>query len=297
MMKLKIRNNLPRTWRTSEVIVTLSRKSTNSLTSEEDFPFSERNMVSPLANKSFAYIDQLIFDGFWEEAASLVRDHAKYAMKFRRAYQPFFSTFGDSKVLPIHLACANPTVTVDFIKTLLFANPNSIYEKESCNGRLCLHIALQSGLQDKVIFYLVNKYSGALMQKDCMGRLPVHFAISNHHSVALISDFLSRFPRTVLATDDLGWGPLHTAIVQCSPISIIELILSQSLEVITVTTLLGRTPMQLAMHSTNKNREAVITRLLEAERSLYEYPVIVNFREAESKEKDIGNTMGDTVFA
>ena len=132
--------------------------------------------------------------------------------------------------------------------------------------------------------------------QDSMGRLPLHYAISNHRSSALISEFISRYPRTVFAADGLGWSPLHVAAFKCSPISVIELILFQSIEVTTLTTLRGRTPLHVAVMSTNRNKESVIKILSKTERSLCQCPVVANYREAEKNEKNIWNTMSDTVF-
>jgi hypothetical protein len=277
------------TRKTSESKSTLT-DDTGSFTSEGS-SFSDR----PLREKSSTYLDQLIFDECWEEATALVRANGRHAMKLRKS-PLFMNTLGDSKLLPIHLACANPTVTFDFLESLLFSNPASIQARESGSNRLCLHIAVKCGVPDDIISYLVKTYPEGLTMQDSMGRLPLHSAISNHRSSALISEFISRYPRTVFAADGLGWSPLHVAAFKCSPISVIELILFQSIEVTTLTTLRGRTPLHVAVMSTNRNKESVIKILSKTERSLCQCPVVANYREAEKNEKNIWNTMSDTVF-
>ncbi len=282
----------------------LSRKSSKSMsvssmtdesgsfTSDEGSSFSDMTLRS---EKSSTHLDKLIFDGRWEEAIAVLRANGRHAMTFRKSHQ-FINTLDSTILLPIHLACANSTVKLDFLELLLFSNPASIHEKELSNGRLCLHIALKCNVPDHIILYLVEKYPGSLMTPDLIGRLPLHYAISNHRSFALISEFISRYPRTILASDNDGWSPLHVAIELCAPINTIDLILSHSIEAITLTTMKGKTPLDLAMNSSNRNRESVIAILSRAEELLCEYVVVANFREAEKKEKNVYNMMTNAVF-
>jgi ankyrin repeat protein len=257
---------------------------------------SDVSTFTDLTNhRSSIYLNQLIFDGCWEEATSLVRANGRHSMKERKVHQFNGNQFATS-LLPIHLACANPTVTLDFIEVLLFSNPASIKARESQFKRTCLHVALRCGLKDEIIFHLVEKFPEGLKIQDKFGRIPLHYAISNHRSSALISDFISRFPNTIHAADQLGWSALHIAISQGSPISIIEMIISESIEVITLTTEVGATPLHHALMSKDRNSKVIIDILSKAETALCKQPAVANFREAQMKEKQILGTMAGTVF-
>ena len=264
---------------------------TSSFTSEGS-SFSNRS----INEKSVSYLDQLIFDNCWEEASSFVKANAGHAKKERKAPQ-FMNTAHDSVLLPIHLACAFSTVTLEFLEALIFANPASLKATESGNQRNCLHIAIKSGAQDTIISYLIEKYPGGLLIQDSMGRLPLHYAVSNHRSMSLISKIVSSYPNTVLAQDEFGWTSLHIAVSQCTPMSVIEFLISEGKEALTMITAKGRTPLHLACQVQNKNMDGVIKVLKKADNELCDIPEVRNYRKAESSQRSIWDAMEETSFA
>lgn len=246
------------------------------------------------SSMSSKYLDELMFDGRWDEAASYVKQNGRHAMKYRRAPQ-FMNVKEDSFVLPIHVALTKADVPLEFLEALVFAYPNSLMKHDSSLQRGCLHIAIKSRVPDHIISYLIHAYPGGARLQDVMGRLPLHYAISNLRSLSLISALIVECPRSIWAQDKMGWSPLHVA--SGTSLDVIKLLLSKSQETITLTTTRGRTPLVIAEESEHKNKQEIVLFLQDAQKALERLPVFQNLRNAEKNGKNIFAIMSETCLA
>ena len=122
----------------------------------------------------------------------------------------FFDGEFDSRVLPIHHACAlrPPKEALD---KLIRCYPDGLKMKENAFNRLPLHIACLTSAPVEMVETLIKNYPEAAMHKDCIGRLPIHYACAHDVEKDVISILLRAFPASAGCADNNGWLPIHVA--------------------------------------------------------------------------------------
>ncbi|KAL3793837.1 hypothetical protein ACHAWO_012706 [Cyclotella atomus] len=122
----------------------------------------------------------------------------------------FFDGEFDSRVLPIHQACAlrPPKEVVD---QLARCYQEGLKLKEDAFNRLPLHIACLTSAPVEVVESLLRNYPEGARCKDSIGRLPIHYACAHDVEEEVIVMLLRAFPASAGCGDNNGWLPLHVA--------------------------------------------------------------------------------------
>lgn len=124
--------------------------------------------------------------------------------------QGFFDGEFDSRVLPIHQACAL-CPPKEVVEKLCRCYPEGLKLKEDAFNRLPLHIACLTNAPVEVVESLLRNYPDGARCKDSIGRLPIHYACAHDVEEEIIEMLLRAFPASAGCSDNNGWLPLHVA--------------------------------------------------------------------------------------
>lgn len=175
----------------------------------------------------------------------------------------FFDGEHDSKVLPIHHACAlHPPKEV--IDKLYEAYPEGFHSKESAYQRLPLHVACQSDASASAIQALLECDVTAAQCKDSLGRVPLHYACSHGAPVEVVAVMLQAFPASAGCVDKRGWLPLHVACRFGDNESVIRLLIKELPASLYTTTKRGTTPLMCAKKVADSPKHQAVVNVLES---------------------------------
>lgn len=219
-----------------------------------------QDLLRPSNNASAALID-LINHEDWQlvlmECKMWPKDAAKWTVR-----EGFFDGEHDSRVLPIHMACALqcPAEVVD---TLVACYPEGIHMKEDAFQRLPLHVACQTNAPLETIEALIHHFPEAVRAKDSIGRLPIHYACSHDAPSSVIETLLREFPASAACGDNNGWLPIHVACRRGARLYVVERLLDCLPESATMATNKGSTPISCAKKGGNSERHMDVLQYLE----------------------------------
>ena len=133
-----------------------------------------QDLLKPKNNTASAALPDLISHEDWNLVLMECKMWPKDASKWTHR-SGFFDGEHDSRVLPIHMACALQCPP-DVVDALVECYPMGIKLREEAFQRLPLHVACQTNAPIETIEALIHHYPEATRAKDCIGRLPIHYA-------------------------------------------------------------------------------------------------------------------------
>jgi ankyrin repeat protein len=163
----------------------------------------------------------------------------------------------DSKVLPIHQACALMAPR-EVIETLIKCYPAGIRMKESAFKRTALHIACQTKAPIETIEALIRYYPEATRIQDNLGRLPIHYACAHEVPSYILDLLLREFPDSAKIGDMNGWLPLHVACRRGVTLYELELLLDCYPQAAEQKTDKGTTPIMCAQKGKSKHHNDMV---------------------------------------
>jgi len=215
----------------------------------------------------------LLHNAEWDKAVKCVLADNSHANEW-------IVTQTKTRVLPIHLACANSIVQVNIIEALALVHPDSLLLCESESLRTPLHIAIRARVSDEVIAFLMTKCPTAVSAQDSLGRIPLHYAGSNQVSTATINKLTYICPESVCASDNLGWTPLHVASSLYETPGGVEAMLDACPEAVFMSTNKGRSSYDVAQENTSSAKKRICELLTEMEENFQKKPLFRNIRTA-----------------
>lgn len=201
----------------------------------------------------------LIMKEDWKLAAMMSLIHPTEARTW--FFRPgFFAGKYDSKVLPIHQACAlRPPRS--FVETLYQVYPEGFSLLEDKFGRTPLHIACQTDASLETIKTLLEVNVEAAKAKDKPGRTPLHYAYLHKAPAEVVEVLLQAFPESIRCADENGWLPIHVASKNCTDPKVLRLLIGQDPTSLKITTDKGSTPLMLAKKSKHEEVANLIKQL------------------------------------
>ena len=221
-----------------------------------------QDLLMPRSNNSAsAALPDLIAHEDWQlvmmELKMCPKDASKWSVR-----RGFFDGEHDSRVLPIHMACAL-RCPPEVVHALVDCYPLGIHMREEAFQRLPLHVACQTGAPIETIEALIHHYPEACRAKDSIGRLPIHYACSHDAPSAVMDILLREFPASAGCGDDNGWMPLHVACRRGVSLYVIERLLDCVPQSADMATNKGSTPIICAKKGGDSPRHADIVDFLE----------------------------------
>mmetsp|Transcript_34106 Transcript_34106/g.64909 ORF Transcript_34106/g.64909 Transcript_34106/m.64909 type:complete len:275 (+) Transcript_34106:181-1005(+) len=203
-----------------------------------------KDLLHPSNNNASAALSDLISHEDWQLVLMEMQMWPDAAKKWKLRVG-FFDGEHDSRVLPIHMACALqcPPEVVD---ALVECYPAGVGMREETFRRLPLHIACQTNASVGTIEALIHHYPEAARAKDCIGRLPIHYACSHDLPSDIIEILLREFPASAGCGDHNGWLPIHVACRRGVSLSVVENLLNCLPQSADITTNKGSTPIMCA---------------------------------------------------
>lgn len=207
--------------------------------------------------KSFGFTDltKSILNEDWKLALMLCQAYPRQAGVWSNR-RGFFDGRHDSRILPLHLACALYP-PLDIIQALVLACPRGVKSRETAYERLPVHVACRNSANPEVIEALLTYFPEGARTPDKLGRLPLHYASCNGTSYDVVDTLLDTFPEAVHAADHRGWLPIHVACCSGAPLSIIRRLLEECPGTISVKTKQGNTPLTCAKMIANQSSDEV----------------------------------------
>ncbi|KAL9188529.1 hypothetical protein ACHAXT_006907 [Thalassiosira profunda] len=222
-----------------------------------------KDLLQPRADRSAsAALPDLISHEDWQlvlmECKMWPRDASTWTVR-----EGFFDGEHDSRVLPIHQACALqcPPEVVD---ALVDCYPRGVEMREEAFKRTPLHVACQTNAPVETIEALIHHCPQACRVKDCIGRLPIHYACSHDAPSSVIEILLREFPASAGCGDDNGWLPLHVACRRGASLYVVERLLDCLPQSADMATNKGSTPLVCARKGGHSRRHEDIVEYLEA---------------------------------
>ncbi|KAL7488281.1 hypothetical protein ACHAW6_013853 [Cyclotella cf. meneghiniana] len=157
----------------------------------------------------------------------------------------FFDGEYDSRVLPIHQACAlRPPKEV--VENLIKCYPEGLKLKDEQFHRLPLHIACLTSAPAHVMEVLIRYYPDGSRCKDSIGRLPIHYACAHDVPEEVIEMLLRTFPASAGCGDNNGWLPLHVACRRGLSVNVVRQLIGCFPPSVDMQTKKGSTPLMCA---------------------------------------------------
>lgn len=221
-----------------------------------------KDLLTPnSSNNASAALVDLISHEDWQlvlmESKMWPRDAAKWTVR-----EGFFDGEHDSRVLPIHMACALQCPP-DVVDALVECYPQGVRLREEAFQRTPLHVACQTNAPVETIEALIHHYPEACRVKDSIGRLPIHYACSHDAPSSVIEILLREFPASAGCGDDNGWMPLHVACRRGVSLYVIERLLDCLPQSADMATNKGSTPLICARKGGRSKRHEDIVEYLE----------------------------------
>jgi len=207
-------------------------------------------------------LNQYILNEDWYAVKSRCEKHPNEAGVWTKRVG-FFDGEHDSRVLPLHQACALHAPK-DVIHDLIKAYPKGVQETETGFKRLPLHVACQHGSSADVVQLLLsyNPLGGRI--EDIFGRTPMHYACSNGAPPEVMDAFLSVDASTASYPDTAGWLPIHVACHMGVSTEAIQKLLDANPRSANAKTKKGSTPLKLLSKINCKNKDEIAGLLVNA---------------------------------
>eukprot|EP00957_Ditylum_brightwellii_P091366 6956622-Ditylum_brightwellii.AAC.1 len=119
-------------------------------------------------------MNQYILNEDWRAVKIRCEKHPREAAVWTKRVG-FFNGEDESRVLPIHQACALHAPK-DVVDTLIKAYPKGLQALETLFRRTPLHVALMNGCKTDVIASLLYHDPLCVHIEDTLGRVPIHYA-------------------------------------------------------------------------------------------------------------------------
>lgn len=176
----------------------------------------------------------------------------------------FFDGEFDSRVLPIHQACAlrPPPEVIDKLSRLY---PEGLKRREGAFQRLPLHIACLTSAPVHVVSSLIRNYPEGTRGKDSIGRLAIHYACAHDVEEEVIDLLLGSFPASAGCGDDNGWLPLHVACRRGLSVRIVRKLIDCFPPSVDMPTKKGSTPLSCAQKGGSGRNHLEVIDLLKEE--------------------------------
>ena len=233
-----------------------------------------QDLLKSKNNSASAALPDLINHEDWQlvlmETKMWPKDAAKWTVR-----TGFFDGEHDSRVLPIHMACALQCPP-EVIHALVDCHPMGVHMREEAFQRLPLHVACQTNASIETIEALIHHYPEAARVKDCIGRLPIHYACSHNLQSAVIDILLREFPASAGCGDDNGWMPIHVACRRGVSLYVVERLLDCLPQSVDMATNKGSTPIICARKGDNSQQHKDVIEFLELLHHLIEPPGLVH---------------------
>mmetsp|Transcript_19599 Transcript_19599/g.28893 ORF Transcript_19599/g.28893 Transcript_19599/m.28893 type:complete len:242 (-) Transcript_19599:67-792(-) len=217
--------------------------------------FSKKFPLISSSNK----LNQHILNEDWYAVKSRCEQRPREAAMWTKRVG-FFDGEHESRVLPIHQACAL-RAPKDVIHALLIAYPKGVQALETEYKRLPLHIACQNGCKADVIELLLSYDPLCAQMEDILGRVPIHYICCNGADPDVIDHLLSPDPATATIADRAGWLPLHVACQMGVSTESMQKLLSANPSAVTAKTAKGSTPLSLISRIDCKNKGELVSLL------------------------------------
>lgn len=221
-----------------------------------------QDLLMPRSNNSAsAALPDLIAHEDWQLVMMELKMSPKDASKWS-VRRGFFDGEHDSRVLPIHMACALQCPP-EVVHALVDCYPLGVHMREEAFQRLPLHVACQTSAPVETIEALIHHYPEACRAKDSIGRLPIHYACSHDAPSAIIEILLREFPASAGCGDDHGWMPIHVACRRGVSLYVIERLLDCVPQSADMATNKGSTPIMCAKKGGDSMKHTDIVDYLE----------------------------------
>ena len=184
-------------------------------------------------------------------------------------YPDGLKVFDTSGYFPLHSALIQNFSHIALIKLLIESFPTAVTEKSQLNGKLPLHIGVESlsiatsqtqrhsiydvrsvSLKDGItlIRLLIEIYPQALKERDQMGWLPLHLAVLKSAPTDLVNCLVKANSKVLREKDPQGKYPLHMALsISSSPLGTIQLLLDEAPDLSCEKENSGAYPLHLAV--------------------------------------------------
>lgn len=203
-----------------------------------------QDLLKSKNNSASAALSDLISHEDWNLVMMECKMWPKDAAKWNTR-TGFFDGEHDSRVLPIHMACALQCPP-EVVHALVGCYPAGVHMREEAFQRLPLHVACQTNASIETIEALIHHYPEAARVKDCIGRLPIHYACSHDAPSSVIDILLREFPASAGCGDDNGWLPIHVACRKGVSLYVVERLLDCLPQSADMATNKGSTPISCA---------------------------------------------------
>eukprot|EP00584_Thalassiosira_punctigera_P000957 CAMPEP_0172538512 /NCGR_PEP_ID=MMETSP1067-20121228/9887_1 /TAXON_ID=265564 ORGANISM="Thalassiosira punctigera, Strain Tpunct2005C2" /NCGR_SAMPLE_ID=MMETSP1067 /ASSEMBLY_ACC=CAM_ASM_000444 /LENGTH=272 /DNA_ID=CAMNT_0013324019 /DNA_START=77 /DNA_END=891 /DNA_ORIENTATION=- len=220
-----------------------------------------KDLLKQSNNNASTALSDLIAHEDWQLVLMEVKMWPDAAKKWTNRVG-FFDGEHDSRVLPIHMACALQCPP-DVVDTLVECYPLGVRTREDAFQRLPLHVACQTNASIGTIEALIRHYPEATRAKDSIGRLPIHYACSHNLPSSVIDLLLREFPASAGCGDDNGWMPIHVACRRGVSLYVIERLLDCLPQSADMATNKGSTPIICAQKGSHSQRHEDIIQFLE----------------------------------
>mmetsp|Transcript_9056 Transcript_9056/g.12159 ORF Transcript_9056/g.12159 Transcript_9056/m.12159 type:complete len:254 (+) Transcript_9056:112-873(+) len=242
-------------------------------------------LCTPLATKLFFFsgsnkLSQSIINEDWHEVKRRCKKYPREAKVWTKRVG-FFDGEHESRILPIHQACALHAPK-DVIDALIKAYPKGVQALETSFMRNTLHVALMYGCSSDVIELLLFCDPLCAQTEDTLGRLPIHYACSNGSNPDVLKLLLSADPSSARASDKNGWLPIHVAIHMGASTESIKELLDANPSSVNAKTDKRNTPMTLLSRVNCKNKDEV-KRLLDS--------IVIEKSSVEQKQTNFHNSL------
>jgi len=222
-------------------------------------------LCTPLATKLFFFsgsnkLSQSIINEDWHEVKRRCKKYPREAKVWTKRVG-FFDGVQESRVLPLHQACAL-RAPKDVINALIVANPNGAKALEPSFRRLPLHIACQNGCTVDVIELLLCYDPLCAQVGDIFDRRPIHYACCNGAAPDVIDLLLSIDPSLATVADKAGWLPIHVACQMGVSTESIKKLLDANPSSVRAKTAKGSTPLELLCKINCQNKKEIAKLLI-----------------------------------
>lgn len=124
-----------------------------------------------------------------------------------------------------------------------------------------LHEALDESAPERVVSALIDRYPGAVRQKDHCARLPLHHALQDRAKPGTVMEILKRYPDAASMKDCSDMLPLHHALCESASQEVVMALLEHFAEGASVVDPEGMLPLHMALE--NAASEKVVLAVLE----------------------------------
>ena len=183
-------------------------------------------------------------------------------------------------LLPIHVACRNPTVSLDFIQLLVQAWPDSVRQPTTepiqYQRQYPVHLACENCPRLEVIQFLVEHWPesvGTTVSFEC--EYPIHIACRTGASQSVIQYLVEQNPIVAQSTTRTGCTPLHLACSHQGPPDTIHFLTQRFPDMVETETLdchAERLPLHSEITRLNGARLDIVETLVEAWPEALEIP-------------------------